>query len=60
MAIDDRFTQDPRESPDDRLQGVRSEIITGPVGDWATDFSHLEPECSSTRRSTSARKPWPA
>ena len=28
-------------------QGTRNEIITGPVGDWATDFSHLEPEWSA-------------
>jgi cytochrome P450 len=27
--------------------GVRNEIITGPVADWATDFSHLEPEWSA-------------
>src|SRR5271169_6840769 len=47
MAVDDRFTQDSQESPDDELQGTRSEIITGPVGDWATDFSHLEPEWSA-------------
>jgi len=47
MAVDDRFTQDFQESPDDEPQGTRSEIITGPVGDWATDFSHLEPEWSA-------------
>ncbi|MDR0344209.1 MAG: cytochrome P450, partial [Nocardiopsaceae bacterium] len=28
-----------RESP-----GARSAAVTGPVSDWATDFSHLEPE----------------
>ncbi|MGH3194950.1 MAG: cytochrome P450 [Streptosporangiaceae bacterium] len=44
MTADDRFTQDHRERQDDRPQGTRSEIITGPVSDWATDFSHLEPE----------------
>nr|WP_184947548.1 cytochrome P450 [Planomonospora venezuelensis] len=27
-----------------RPAGVRNEIITGPVADWATDFSHAEPE----------------
>src|SRR6516165_5776766 len=43
MAVDDRFIyQEP--DPDEELEGVRSEIITGPVADWATDFSHLEPE----------------
>src|SRR5215469_6448287 len=41
MSVDDRFTRD-RERDDD--YGIRSEIITGPVSDWATDFSHLEPE----------------
>jgi hypothetical protein len=44
MAVDDRFTRDYREQPEGELLGVRSEIITGPVADWATDFSHLEPE----------------
>ena len=24
--------------------GTRSEVITGPVSDWTSDFSHLEPE----------------
>ena len=27
-----------------RPLGPRNEIVTGPVSDWATDFSHLEPE----------------
>lgn len=44
MAVDDRFTQDFREPDEDQSLGTRSEIITGPVADWATDFSHLEPE----------------
>ena len=44
MSVDDRFTQ---EEPEDQLEGVRNEIITGPVSDWATDFSHLEPEWSA-------------
>ena len=43
MTVDDRFTRDFREPGDEPL-GVRNEIITGPVADWATDFSHLEPE----------------
>jgi hypothetical protein len=46
MTVDDRFTRD-REPQDDELIGTRSEIITGPVTDWATDFSHLEPEWSA-------------
>jgi len=47
MAVDDRFTQDFREPDEDQPLGTRSEIITGPVADWATDFSHLEPEWSA-------------
>ena len=48
MAVDDRFTQDSQESPDDELQGTRSEIITGPVGDGAQPTSPtLEPEWSA-------------
>ncbi len=43
MTVDDRFAHDPRESSDDQPFGTRNEIITGPVSDWATDFSHLEP-----------------
>jgi cytochrome P450 len=46
MSVDDRFTQDLPESVEEP-EGVRSEIITGPVADWATDFSHLEPEWSA-------------
>ena len=47
MAVDDRFTRDYQEPPEDEPLGTRSEIITGPVCDWATDFSHLEPEWSA-------------
>ena len=43
MSVDDRFTGDFRETPEDRPLGTRNEITTGPVSDWATDFSHLEP-----------------
>jgi cytochrome P450 len=46
MTVDDRFTRDFGEPPDGEPFGTRSEIITGPVSDWATDFSHLEPEWS--------------
>src|SRR5689334_6488567 len=42
MSVDDRFR--PLEQDDVEAEGIRSEIITGPVSDWATDFSHLEPE----------------
>jgi len=44
MTVDDRFTNDFRETRTDQPLGTRSEIITGPVSDWASDFSHLEPE----------------
>jgi len=47
MAADDRFTEDFRDSRDEELIGAISEAITGPVADWATDFSHLEPEWSA-------------
>jgi cytochrome P450 len=43
---DERFTRDFRDQPD-RPLGTRNQIITGPVTDWATDFSHLEPEWSA-------------
>ncbi|MEV7967949.1 cytochrome P450 [Sphaerisporangium sp. NPDC088356] len=45
MTVDDRFDQ---ENLDQRLRDrsliMHSEVITGPVSDWATDFSHAEPE----------------
>ena len=44
MSVDDRFTRDFRETRADQPLGTRSEIVTGPVSDWASDFSHLEPE----------------
>jgi cytochrome P450 len=47
MTVDDRFTQDFREPRADQPLGTRSEVVTGPVSDWATDFSHLEPEWSA-------------
>jgi cytochrome P450 len=47
VAVDSRFTQDSREPDEDQPLGTRNEIITGPVADWATDFSHLEPEWSA-------------
>ncbi len=47
MAVDDRFTKDFREARETGPLGTRNEIITGPVSDWATDFSHLEPEWSA-------------
>jgi cytochrome P450 len=47
MTADARFTQDFRETDEDDPPGLRSEIVTGPVSDWATDFSHLDPEWSA-------------
>jgi hypothetical protein len=44
MAADDRFTTDFRETREEEVIGTRSEVVTGPVADWATDFSHVEPE----------------
>jgi cytochrome P450 len=40
MAADDRFARTRDTTP----IGIRNEVVTGPVDDWATDFSHLEPE----------------
>jgi cytochrome P450 len=45
MVYDERFPRDGNEiDEDDEPGSVRNEIIVGPVSDWATDFSHLEPE----------------
>jgi cytochrome P450 len=44
MAVDERFAHDPHQRQDEEPYGTRNEIVTGPVTDWATDFSHLEPE----------------
>ena len=46
MAVDNRFGPEYREAEDESAMFIRNEIITGPVSDWATDFSHLEPEWS--------------
>src|SRR5260370_25672073 len=46
MSVDNRFTQDLPES-EEEPEGIRNEIITGPVAAWATDFSHLESEWSA-------------
>jgi cytochrome P450 len=48
MGYDDRFTRAADiDVEDELLIGTRNEIITGPVSDWASDFSHLEPEWSA-------------
>src|ERR1700728_1339732 len=45
MAVDAPSPRVPVEAGEEA--GIRNEIITGPVSDWATDFSHLEPEWSA-------------
>jgi cytochrome P450 len=44
VATDDRFTQDFRDTREDEVLGTIAEVVTGPVTDWASDFSHVEPE----------------
>jgi cytochrome P450 len=44
MAADDRFTEEFRDTREDEVLGTISEVVSGPVADWATDFSHVEPE----------------
>ena len=44
MTADDRFSEDFLETRREEAIGSRSEVVTGPVSDWATDFSHTEPE----------------
>jgi len=44
LAVDNRFAQQHWEKRNGESPGIRSEIVTGPVADWAADFSHAEPE----------------
>jgi cytochrome P450 len=46
MSIDDRFSEELREERNARESetGTLSEVITGPVADWASDFSHADPQ----------------
>jgi cytochrome P450 len=44
MTVDERFSRDFREAREEDPVGTRNPVVTGPVSDWATDFSHLEPE----------------
>jgi len=44
MTAGNRFAEGYWHRRDGRSAGTRSEIVTGPVSDWATDFSHLDPE----------------
>ncbi len=43
-STDDRFAQDWEQLRRDPSENVYNEVITGPVSDWTSDFSHLEPE----------------
>ncbi len=43
-AAGNRLSRDRWEKREGETPGVRSEIITGRVTDWTTDFSHTEPE----------------
>jgi cytochrome P450 len=47
VAADNRFSQDQWDKRSGESPGICSEIVTGPVSDWATDFSHMEPEWSA-------------
>jgi cytochrome P450 len=44
MPADDRFAVETTDTQDRVLQGTLAEVVSGPVADWATDFSHVEPE----------------
>jgi cytochrome P450 len=44
MTVDDRFQRNFDKLVVERQPPTYSRVITGPVTDWATDFSHLEPE----------------
>ena len=44
MAVDERFPRGLADQEQAEPEGTFNEPITGPVSDWATDFSHLEPE----------------
>jgi cytochrome P450 len=44
MTTDERFGRAFEEMRSEREFGTRSPIVTGPVSDWATDFSHMEEE----------------
>jgi cytochrome P450 len=44
MSNDQRFADNFEEMQRERPLGVRNTVVTGPVSDWTTDFSHTEPE----------------
>ncbi|TYB56135.1 cytochrome P450 [Nonomuraea sp. PA05] len=43
MSVDDRFGPDLEEARKNRPLPTISEIVTDPVSDWASDFSHVDP-----------------
>jgi cytochrome P450 len=47
VTTDERFGRAFEEMRSDRDFGTRSQIVTGPVADWASDFSHMEEEWAS-------------
>lgn len=48
MTVDDRFNLPPEEvhriQTEEFLRGKLTEVVTGPVSDWATDWDHLSEE----------------
>ena len=44
MPADERFAAEFTETRDRMARGTSAEVVTGPVTDWATDFSHVDPE----------------
>src|SRR5580692_6499298 len=44
MTTDARFSPDYADGQEEYEEGIRYEPVVGPVSDWTTDFSHMEPE----------------
>ncbi|MBO0821299.1 MAG: cytochrome P450 [Nocardiopsaceae bacterium] len=44
MSNDDRFERRTAERRERSERGNGAEVVDGPVADWATDFSHIDPE----------------
>jgi cytochrome P450 len=42
VGVDDRFAKDFADRRSDLPIGTRTQIVTDPVSDWATDWSHLD------------------
>ena len=65
MSTDERFNTTVQELISEGPTGVDSEIIEGPVADWATDFDHTSTDGRRTRSrswttsATAARSPTP-